>query len=99
MTVIVDRRTHKVIWFSKSRSRVALDLFFETIGPEACKDIETVAIDQYEAYSASAAKHYPKAKVVWDCSIPLGFKSLTKPLTKKEKMSLKISILKEQWGI
>ena len=66
MTVIVDQRTHKVIWVSKSRRKEALDLFFEMIGPEACKDIETVATDQHEAYSASVAQYCPQAKVVWD---------------------------------
>ncbi len=66
MTVIVDQRTHKVIWVSKSRRKEALDLFFEMIGPEACKEIEVVATDQHDAYTASVTQYCPNAKVVWD---------------------------------
>ena len=66
MTVIVDQRTHKVIWVSKSRRKEALDLFFEMIGPDACKEIEVVATDQHDAYTASVMQYCPNAKVVWD---------------------------------
>lgn len=66
MTVIVDQDTRKVIWVSQSRRKEALDMFFELLGPEACKDIEVVATDQHEAYAASVKQYCPKAIVVWD---------------------------------
>ena len=66
MTVIVDQATRKVIWVSKSRRKEALDLFFEMLGSEACKDIEVVATDQHDAYAASVGQYCPQAIVVWD---------------------------------
>lgn len=66
MTVIVDQTTRKVIWVSQSRRKEALDMFFELLGPEACKDIEVVATDQHDAYAASVKQYCPKAIVVWD---------------------------------
>lgn len=66
MTVVVDQRTRKVIWVSQSRRKEALDIFFELLGSEACKDIEVVATDQHDAYALSVKEHCPNAVVVWD---------------------------------
>jgi len=66
LTVIVDQRTRKVIWVAQSRRKEALDQFFKVIGPEACKEIQVVATDQHEAYTASVTEHCPNASVVWD---------------------------------
>lgn len=65
-TVIVDLRTHKVIWISKSRRKEALDTFFELIGPEACEKIQVVATDQHEGYGLSVKQYCKKASLVWD---------------------------------
>lgn len=66
LTVIVDIKTHKVIWVSQSRRKGALDEFFRLIGPEACSKIEVVATDQHEGYGASVREFCPKATLVWD---------------------------------
>lgn len=66
LTVIVDHRTHKVIWVSQSRRKEALDLFFELIGPEACKAIQVVTCDQHRGYAESVAQYCPNADLVWD---------------------------------
>jgi transposase len=66
MTVVVDQSTRKVIWVSQSRRKEALDVFFQLLGPEACKDIEVVATDQHDAYAASVKEYCPNAVVVWD---------------------------------
>jgi transposase len=66
MTVIVDQRTRKVIWVSQSRRKEALDMFFQLLGPDACKNIEVVATDQHDAYAASVKEYCPNAIVVWD---------------------------------
>jgi transposase len=66
LTVIVDIKTHKVIWVSKSRRAEALDEFFKLIGEQACSKIQVVATDQHEAYSLSVKTHCPKAIIVWD---------------------------------
>lgn len=66
LTVILDIRTHKVIWVADSRRREALDEFFKIIGKEACDKIKVVATDQHDGYSASVAEHCPNAVVVLD---------------------------------
>ena len=66
LTVIVDLRTHKVIWISKSRRQEALDTFFEMIGPEACEKIQVVATDQHDGYGASVRQYCKNASLVWD---------------------------------
>ena len=66
LTVIVDIKTHKVIWVSGSRRKEALDEFFRLIGEAACKRIEVVATDQHEAFGASVREFCPNATLVWD---------------------------------
>jgi transposase len=65
-TVIVDLRTHKVIWISQSRRKEALDTFFEIIGKEGCRKIQVVAVDQHESYAASVRQYCVNASLVWD---------------------------------
>lgn len=66
LTVIVDHRTHKVVWVSQSRRKEALDTFFEMIGQEACKKIRVVTTDQHKGYAESVRQYCPNADIVWD---------------------------------
>jgi len=66
LTVVIDLKTKKVIWVSKSRKKEALDLFFEVIGKEACENIQVVATDQHEGYGASIKEYCKHATHVWD---------------------------------
>lgn len=66
LTVIVDQRTHKVIWVSQSRRKEALDMFFEMIGPEPCEKIQVVTCDQHRGYAESVKQYCPQADLVWD---------------------------------
>lgn len=66
LTVIIDHRTHKVIWVSPSRKKEALDTFFELIGPEGCKRIRVVTCDQHRGYAESVTQYCPQADLVWD---------------------------------
>lgn len=66
LTVIVDHRTHKVIWVSQSRRKEALDTFFAMIGAEACKKIQVVTCDQHQGYAESVREYCPNADLVWD---------------------------------
>jgi transposase len=66
LTVVVDHRTHKVIWVSQSRRKEALDMFFEMIGPEACKNIQVVTCDQHRGYAESVKQYCKNADLVWD---------------------------------
>lgn len=66
LTVIVDIKTHKAIWVSKSRRREALDEFFKLIGEDACQDIKVVATDQHDDYACSVRDYCKNATLVWD---------------------------------
>jgi transposase len=66
LTVILDIKTHKVIWVADSRRKEALDEFFKIIGPEACGKIKVVATDQHDGYSASVTEYCTNAVVVLD---------------------------------
>lgn len=65
-TVICDLDSRRVIWVSDSREKNALDEFFRVIGPERCKEIDVVAMDQHDSYKVSVEEHCPMATVVWD---------------------------------
>jgi len=65
-TIICDLETKRVIWVSESREKAALDEFFRIIGPDRCKDIEVVAMDQHDSYKLSVQENCPMATVVWD---------------------------------
>jgi transposase len=65
-TVIIDLVSRRVIWVSDSRKREALEEFFEKIGPERCKKIEVVAVDQHEEYAKAIRSYCSRAKIVWD---------------------------------
>jgi transposase len=66
LTIVVDLKTHKVIWVSQSRKKQALDEFFNLLSGRAKSQIEVVATDQHEGYSASVKEHCPKATIVFD---------------------------------
>ncbi len=66
LTVIVDLKTHRVIWVSQSRKKEALDEFFELLGKKGCEQIRVVATDQHRGYGASVEQFCPNATVVWD---------------------------------
>lgn len=66
VTVIVDLKTHRVIWVSQSRKKEALDEFFQILGTKGCSQIRVVATDQHRGYGASVDEHCPNATVVWD---------------------------------
>jgi transposase len=66
LTVIVDMKTRKVIWVSESRKKEALDEFFMLIGAEGREEIEVVATDMHEGYSASVRENCPNATIIFD---------------------------------
>ena len=65
-TIITDLRSRKPIWIEQSRSRHALDTFFEKLGPEACAQIQVVATDQHEEYTRSIKDNCANAVQVFD---------------------------------
>lgn len=65
-TIISDLDSRRVIWVSESRSKEALDEFYQIIGEDRCREIEVVAADQFDGYKLSTIENCPNATFVWD---------------------------------
>ena len=65
-TVVSDLKTRKVVWISLGRSKEALDTFYILLGEQRCKQIEVVAMDQFDGFAASTRDYCPRATIVWD---------------------------------
>lgn len=65
-TVAMDAETQQVLWVGEGRSREAVRPFFEWLGPQACNQIEAVAMDMNTAMDLEVQQHCPNAKVVYD---------------------------------
>lgn len=65
-TVVLDADTRRVLWVGEGRSREAIRVFFEWLGPERCGRIEAVAMDMNTAFDLEVQQHCPKARVVFD---------------------------------
>jgi transposase len=65
-TVVIDADTQQVLWVGEGRSRAAVRPFFEWLGPEACAQIEAVAMDMNTAMDLEVHHYCPKARVVYD---------------------------------
>jgi transposase len=85
LTVVIDHRTHKVIWVSQSRRKEALDTFFELLGKGRCKKIQVVTCDQHRGYAESVTEYCPDADLVWDrFHLAQGFNDALNEERKKE---------------
>ena len=65
-TVVLDADTRRVLWVGEGRSREAIRVFFEWLGPERCLDIEAVAMDMNTAFDLEVQLHCPNARVIYD---------------------------------
>lgn len=68
VTIVSDLDRPRVLSVSDGHKSEALDEFYETLGPEACKQIACVAMDMWPAYIESTRRHLPDAdgKIVFD---------------------------------
>ena len=65
-TVVINARNQQVLWVGEGRSREAIRPFFEWLGPEACEQIEAVAMDMNTAMDLEVQHHCRHARVVYD---------------------------------
>ncbi|WP_172117557.1 ISL3 family transposase [Halomonas hibernica] len=63
-TVVIDADTQQVLWVGEGRSRAAVRPFFEWLGPEACGQIEAVAMDT--DMDLEVQHHCSQARVIYD---------------------------------
>ena len=66
LTVVVDHDRRRVVWTGEGRSSEALAPFFELLGEEGCRAIETVTIDLCAAYIKAVREALPEAEIVFD---------------------------------
>jgi transposase len=66
LTNVIDVDKKVVTWNEKGRKAVVLDKYYESIGPEACKSIESAAMDGARTYLSSTKKYAINALIVLD---------------------------------
>lgn len=66
LTIVIDTDLKKVIWNDQGRKKEVLNRYYEGIGPEHCKKIESVAMDGARTYISSTAEYATKALIVYD---------------------------------
>jgi len=66
LTIVVDHDQRRVVWAGEGKSSETLAPFFELLGEEGCKAIETVTIDLSAAFIKAVREGLPKAETVFD---------------------------------
>lgn len=66
LTNVIDTDKRLVIWNEKGRKAEVLDRYYEGIGEDNCKRIESVALDGARTYISSTNKYAVNAIIVYD---------------------------------
>ena len=66
VTVVIDHERGVVVWSQRGKSADTLRAFFEDLGPERCKLIESATIDMSAAYISAVGEMIPDAKMIFD---------------------------------
>ncbi len=66
LTVVVDHDLRRVVWTGEGKSSQTLAPFFDLLGPQRCREIETVTIDLSAAFIKAVRERLPQAEVVFD---------------------------------
>lgn len=66
LTNVIDTDRRLVIWNDKGRKAEVLDRYYEGIGDDACKKIESVAMDGARTYISSTTRYAVNALIVYD---------------------------------
>lgn len=66
LTNVIDTDKRLVIWNDRGRKAAVLDTYYEAIGEQNCKKIESVALDGARTYISSTKKYAVNALVVLD---------------------------------
>ena len=56
----------RLLWVGEGRCKKTLELFFESWGPDRCKQIKGVCCDMWDAYVSTVRKYVPDAVLVFD---------------------------------
>jgi transposase len=66
LTIVVDHDRQRVVWTAKGHDSATFRAFFETLGPERCKQIECVTMDLAHAFIKVAENSVPQAQIIFD---------------------------------
>lgn len=66
ITIVVDHERERVVWAKEGRDSQVLDDFFDALGSEGCKGIETVTMDMAKGYIKAVRSRVPHAQIVFD---------------------------------
>ena len=66
LTVVVDHDSGRLLWMTPGRTKRALGLFFERLGPDRCAQLELVSADGADWIAEVVALNAPQAKRCMD---------------------------------
>jgi transposase len=66
ITTVVDHERGVVVWAAKGKSAETLKAFFEMLGEERARKIESVTIDMSSAYIKAVRESVPNATLIFD---------------------------------
>jgi len=66
LTIIRDLDLNSVIWIGLNRRKETMNTFFEKIGPDKWRFIETIVMDMWDPYIASVLEYCPQSDIVFD---------------------------------
>ncbi len=66
LTNVIDMDKKVLTWNAKGRKAEVLDKYYESLGPEQCEKIESVAMDGAKTYLSSTKNYAVKAIIVLD---------------------------------
>jgi transposase len=66
VTVVVDHATHRVVWTGEGKSGATLDGFFDELGEEGIRRLESVTMDMSQAYINCVTQRAPDALRIFD---------------------------------
>jgi transposase len=66
LTNVIDTERRVVIWNAKGRKSEILNKYYDGIGVENCKKVESVALDGARTYISSTTKYAVNALIVYD---------------------------------
>lgn len=65
-TRVIDVEKRRTLWVARDRREESLGEFYKLLGPDGCKRIKAVAMDEHKPYIAATQKYCPQAMIVFD---------------------------------
>jgi transposase len=66
LTLVVDHDRRRVVWVGVGRSKDTLKQFYDRLGPDRCRLLESVTMDGSPAYRTATEESAPQARICLD---------------------------------